>query len=451
MKSRRELLKKTVLALISLCFGRKAFARSETVCESVTPTEATVYRALNGGPADNLRKVIDLIGGIEVIVGADDVVIIKPNVQWWNQGAPNLAALKTFVDLIMDRPGGFNGEVVIAENCHRGSAPWNSTASGWAHPFTRNSDLYFVNNFIDLCDHLKIRYGSRFSVSHWINVASGGKRVYRPEDGPGYVYCDGTEGVPLIALHNGSSGSGRSVIMSYPIFKTDRGTVIDFKNGIWEKECGYAGYTEQPVKFINFAALNHHSDYCGATSAIKNYLGISDLSGGADPENDGHLTGEYFNFHSFPFNKWSPGPEPGMLGAEIAVFMKTIRKADLNITTAEWIGLSSRTELPVARTRAVLASTDPVALDYHATKYLLYPNSGNSVHNPDNRQGALYQYVFKCSEEGGGVFDESHVAVVSYDYNAMDLQRSPSFVVRGQRVWGFDVKNLMKYFTSRYS
>ena len=118
LKSRREFLKKTVLALIALCFGRKA-ARSEAgLCGSGT-IEATVYRALNGGPADNLRKVIDLIGGIKAIVGRYDVVVIKPNVQWWNQGAPNLAALKTFVDLIMDRPGGFKGEVVVAENCHR--------------------------------------------------------------------------------------------------------------------------------------------------------------------------------------------------------------------------------------------------------------------------------------------------------------------------------------------
>jgi hypothetical protein len=120
-----------------------------------------------------------------------------------------------------------------------------------------------------------------------------------------------------------------------------------------------------------------------------------------------------------------------MLGAEIAVFMKTIRKADLNITTAEWIGLSSRTGDDVARTRAVLASTDPVALDYHATKYLLYPNSGRSVHNPDDMQSPLYQYVFKCSEEGGGVFDERLVAVNSYDFNVMGLQSGPSFVVRG--------------------
>ena len=62
------------------------------------------------------------------------------------------------------------------------------------------------------------------------------------------------------------------------------------------------------------------------------------------------------------------GPKAGMLGAEVGVFMKTIRKADLNITTAEWIGISSRVDPPIAHTRALLASTDPVALDYHAYK-----------------------------------------------------------------------------------
>jgi hypothetical protein len=156
--------------------------------------------------------------------------------------------------------------------------------------------------------------------------------------------------------------------------------VVDFKNGIWEKD----SYTDQPLKFINCAALNHHSTHCGATSAIKNYLGVSDLSGGADPSKGGRLTGNYYNFHSFPFNKWGPGPEPGMIGAEIGVFLNSIRKADLNITTAEWVGLASRTATPVARTRAVLACEDPVALDYHATKYILFPNSKIAFHNPDN-------------------------------------------------------------------
>ena len=37
---------------------------------------------MNGTPAENLAKVIELVGGIEKIVGSDDVVLIKPNVQW---------------------------------------------------------------------------------------------------------------------------------------------------------------------------------------------------------------------------------------------------------------------------------------------------------------------------------------------------------------------------------
>jgi hypothetical protein len=81
-------------------------------------------------------------------------------------------------------------------------------------------------------------------------------------------------------------------------------------------------------------------------AGVKNYLGLSDLSGGPDPEKGGRLTAAYRNFHAFPFDKWAPGPVPGMLGAQIAVFMNTIRRADLNIATAGWVGLASRTEPP---------------------------------------------------------------------------------------------------------
>lgn len=384
------------------------------------------------------------MGGIEGITGPYDVVVIKPNVQWWNQGVPNLSALNTFVDLIMDRAGGFDGEVVIAENCHRGLQPWKH--AGWHATFSRNSDLSSIQNFNDLSNHLKKKYGDRFSTCHWVDVDSGNNRVFSPAEGTGYVYCDGTGGVPLISFDNGGQGDNhRAVIMSYPVFKTDRGTVIDFKNGIWEK----GAYTKQPLKFINFAALNHHSTYCGATSAVKNYLGISDLSGGADPFNKGKLTEEYYNFHSFPFNKWSPGPKPGMLGAEIAVFMNTVRKADLNITTAEWVGMASRTEPPVAHTRAVLASKDPVALDYHATKYVLFPNSKCKIHNPDDKKSPLHQYLAKCSEEDGGIFDEQYVEVKSHDFRTKTMQRDDQLVVIGKKEWGWKPKMWGKYLALR--
>jgi len=405
-----------------------------------------VYRSVNGNPDKNIAKVIDLIGGIEKIIGSGDVVVIKPNLQWWNQGAPNLAALKTLIDLIMERPGGFHGEVVIAENCHRGSSPWKSQNSGWAHHFTLNSDIPELNNMNDLAEHLKKQYGTRFSTSHWIDVKIGNRRVYTPADGNGYVYCDGTNGTPLIQFDNGADGSNyRATIMTYPIFSSDKGTVIDFKNGIWEK----GTYTGQPLRFINFAALNHHSTYCGFTSAVKNYLGINDLSGGSDPLSDGHLIGKYYNFHSFPFNKWSPGPIPGMIGAEIGTFMNSIRKADLNITSAEWIGLCSRIDTPVAHTRTIIASTDPVALDYHASKYILFPNSKLPIHNPDNKHHPAYQYLKKCAENNGGIFDEQFVKVESFDFNTKSFQKDNERVIIGEKIWGTNIKQLLKYLILR--
>jgi hypothetical protein len=407
--------------------------------------QVEVFRALNGPPQANTEKVIELMGGIHRLVGTEDIVLIKPNVQWWNQGAPNLGAVKSLVDLIMNRPRGFAGEVVLAENCHRGVTPWRQ--SGWSKAFERNSDCPDVQNYNDLCRLLKSTYADRFSVVHWINIKDGGKRVSGPSEGPGYVFCDGSRGVPLLEFDNGLSGSRyRSVIMTYPIFQTDRGTLVDFKHGIWEK----GGYTSQPFKFFNLAGLNHHSVWCGVTAAVKNYLGITDLSGGPNPYDDGKLTEKYYNFHSFPFDEWAPGPRPGMIGAEIAVFLKTVRQADLNIATIEWVGLASRTMPPVAHTRAVLASRDPVALDYHASKYILYPNSGIEHHNPDYEPGAFHQYLKECADRGGGVMDERKVRIFSYDFGKGAMQKDPELVVTGEKRWGRDPRTILKYLYLRY-
>ncbi|RJP92380.1 MAG: DUF362 domain-containing protein [Desulfobacteraceae bacterium] len=429
-----------------MLFKPDGFATTPSLKKSSQRVRCTLFRAINGRPDENLTKTIEQAGGIEKIIDSDDIVLIKPNAQWWNQGAPNLCALKTFIDLIMNRAGGFNGEVVLAENCHRGKTPWNADNSGWSHAFSRNSDLKQFHNYNDLTAHLKKKYKEKFTEHHWIDVSRGGKRVYSPEDGNGYVYCDGTGGSPLMEFNNGAKGKNfRQVIMTYPIFKTDQNTVVDFKNGRWQK----GGYTDQPLKFINFAALNHHSSYCGVTSAVKNYLGITDLSGGPDPHTDGKLTDKYHNFHSFPFNKWSAGPEPGMIGAEIGIFMNSIRKANFNITTAEWIGLVSRTETPVARTRAVMACTDPVALDYHAAKYILFPNSKIPVHDPDNKNGPLYQYLKKCAEYGGGILNEEDVEIQSFDFKDNHLQKHDGLIVKGDINWGNNPKMLTKYIVLR--
>jgi len=406
----------------------------------------TVYRSVNGTPAENLEKVLSLAGGVERIVCPDDVVILKPNVQWWNQGAPNLSAVDRLVELIFGRTDGFRGEVVLAENCHRGSSPAGSASSGWARPFERNADVDGVRTMGELGERLSRRFGRRFTVRHWIDVAAGARRVTGPKDGDGYVYCDGTAGGPLLVCDNGVAGDQlRATVMTYPVFTTDAGTVVDFRNGIWNK----GAYTGQPLKLFNIAALNHHSTYCGATSLVKNYMGITDLSGGPDPSNGGRISGTYYNFHSFPFDKWAPGPRPGMLGKAIGTFLATVRRADLNITTAEWVGLSSRVDPPVVRTRVVLAGADPVALDYHATKFILHPNSKISVHDPENPGSPLRHYLARCAETGGAIFDERFVSVTSYDFAKGRLQGDDELAVVGAKDWGTDAKGILKYLYLR--
>lgn len=402
--------------------------------------EATVFRAVNGRPEENLEKVLALMGGVEALFGDEDIVILKPNLQWYSQGAPNIAAMDRLVTLIMDRPGGFRGQVVLAENIHRGARPWER--AGWAVPFDRNSDLPGVRNYNQLAAELKKRYGSRFSVCHLVNIASGGKRVHSPSEGPGYVLCDGTGGVPLLALDNGLQGANRrEVVMSYPILRTDRGTLVDYRWGVWET----GTYTGQAVKFVNCAALNHHSVYCGMTSAVKNYLGVSDLSGGPDPTRGGRLSGDYHNFHSFPFTGDGKGPVPGMLGAEVGHFLKTVRRPFLNITTAEYCGLVDRIGPPVARTRAVVASTDPVALDLHAAKYILFPNSGISKHDPEDRRSPAAQYLKQCARAGDYCYDEGKVDIRSFDLATGKLQGDGELVVRGDKEWGANARSLLKY------
>jgi hypothetical protein len=115
MQNRRKFLKILAANLSALLFGLRMETKGQGLKAANTKKEVTLYRALNGNPAGNISKIVEMMGGIQEIAGVDDVVVIKPNVQWWNQGAPNLLALKTFVDMIMDRPGGFSGEVIILQ------------------------------------------------------------------------------------------------------------------------------------------------------------------------------------------------------------------------------------------------------------------------------------------------------------------------------------------------
>jgi hypothetical protein len=189
------------------------------------------------------------------------------------------------------------------------------------------------------------------------------------------------------------------------------------------------------------SALRNHSN-AGVTAIIKNYLGVVDLTCGYHGLNPPG----YYNFHyiavdwpasgvlrnsmkSFITSNVSEkpkivrkiaqfvGPQNGALGGAVGHFMKTIREADLNIIAAEYAGHEGRRTKP-AHTKTVLASTDPVALDYYAGKYVLYPLGGKRAgdNNPDDPHSTFRKYLDLCHAQGIGTLDETEMVLHKFDF-----------------------------------
>ncbi len=404
--TRRTFIKKSGLASgVMLASGVTAVRSGKS---SIVQNDVShIFLARDNGPAQNMENVISSMGGITAIIQKNDIVVIKTNAQWWNQGSPNLAAMKKFIELILNISD-FAGEVIICDNNHRS---YPLTRGAWGETFEINSDVPGVDNLVDLVNLFHAQGYTNVTGYCWNDVKNySGTRVNGPEDGDGYVYLTN------VIYDNGAAGSNhRQTIMSYPVFTSSfSGITIDLKNGAWKN----GQYTGQPVKFIVFSALCYHSVYAGVTSAIKNHFGIVDLSGGSNPATDGIIVDDFYNFHSFSYNKDDPGPAPGVMGGAVGTFLQQVRCADLFVTTAEWVGWADRKEVSAAeRTGVILASADPVALDYYASKYILYPaaceNNENiaSFMDPDRVDLPLRQYLNTCYSLGIGNLAEDKMIV----------------------------------------
>ncbi len=84
---------------------------------------------------------------------------------------------------------------------------------------------------------------------------------------------------------------------------------------------------------------------------------------------------------------------------------------DLNVMDANYIGVSSRGPASsyedAYRGNVVLAGQDPIALDYYAGKYILYPLTKFERHNPD------CQDVKKTSNYGRYPYNAFHQYLAS--------------------------------------
>lgn len=301
-------------------------------------------------------SIPSLTAGPDGIIASDDVVVVKINYQWGDRGGTNTDLLRGVIRRIVDHPDGFTGEVVVAEN-----AQFNST-SNFDRPNNNAQD-----HSLSPHDVVVGFQAQGYTVSHydWTLIRYDQVNEYNMLDmNDGYVVS-----AYDAALH------GRK---SYPKFRTDYGTRISMRYGVFENRV----YDRERLKFINLPVLkSHHSTY-GVTAAVKHYMGLV----------TGYLS---TNSHS--------AIHYGMMGA----VMGDIQIADLNILDAIWINANpysgpSTSYAGATRKDMLVASTDPVALDRWATKNILIPafiDNGYSPPwpapsaDPDDPTSAFRQYL----------------------------------------------------------
>ena len=283
--------------------------------------------------------------GPDGLIAPDDVVLVKVNLAYDQRGMTNVDVAQGLITALLSHPDGFSGEVVVVENCEGGL----------------DFDLYNVNGedihrtYRSMID--SFADPARVSCSSWYSFTDRAVDEFNIGDyQEGYVPIGGN--------------------LSYPKFITGRGTCVSLKYGIWDG----ARYDKSRLKLINVPVLkSHHA--LGATAAVKNYMGVPSIHMTADVHNDLMLN--------------------GFCGR---VMNETIYPC-LNIVDAIWTSPSHPTGPAAPYSRAVrtdmlLASRDPVMLDYYACKYVLYAVSGYGRHDPDTPFGETadpYHDGTKCT------------------------------------------------------
>ena len=388
--TRREFLKALGVFAAIPVLGRRL---NQLGLPEVQNQTVDVYVARNGTPVTNVERVIALAGGIQRFVDHDDVVVLKPTGQWPNQGYTHTQSIKALVDVILSRPGGFGGEVILMEHVHRtpseamtGSYCWNMSVSNRVNNWPDMNYLELVADYHNrgfpnvTADPL---YDS--GQGNWIKV-TGPAAVGAGKQG--WVHTPYT-----------TAANGRTIELSYPILRSSYSDkLIDLKNGVWQG----GDYTGQKVKLIFLPNLNNHGsfnsqDYAGPTSALKTYIEIVDF---------GNLTG--YTLHGVGYN--SP-ISPQAMGESVGYLITQLLHPAFYMTCAEFTGHRSRTDTTAAHTKTVGLCTDPVTLDYWMCKYVMYPCATiQAFMNPDNNNN-LRKALVGCHSKGVGTITEAEMNV----------------------------------------
>jgi uncharacterized protein (DUF362 family) len=350
--------------------------------ENTDGTDDGVTRLLEGMASRGLSFYKQ--GDAPGLIAPHDVVLIKINSQWAERGGTNTDLLKSLILSIVNHPAGFKGEVIIADN---GQSMFGSRRTGGSLDWENTNSRDRTQSAQDVADYFDSR-GHRVSGVLW--DAFTRIRVGEFENGDtkdGFVVEDEAQSTGLV--------------VSYAKFTTKYGTMVSFKRGIWNT--ALQRYDSDALKVINAPVLKSHGQY-QVTGGIKSYMGT--------PSNS--------------LTNMSPHTSVGRGG--MGTQMAKTRFPVLTVLDMIWITPEGGPNAPYSRAvqkNKIAAATDPVALDYWASKYVLMPAArevGNRRYagmNPDGTEPGTFGYWLRLSME------ELHKAGISatMDENRITVYR----------------------------
>ncbi|NWF54829.1 MAG: DUF362 domain-containing protein [Syntrophaceae bacterium] len=277
-----------------------------------------------------------VLSGFNGLIDAADVVLIKVNAQWKYRGCTNSDLIRGLIQRILDHPDGFRGEVVLFENgSGRGSLSCDKQAFLYGEDGIHANANDESHTFLYLVDH-----------------------VFRDPRVSAYL-LDPVRTVSIPAGDHSTQGFRIFENVSYPCFNTAGGRRVELKEGIWNG----TGY-QQNLKIINVPVLKHHDEGGSEiTASLKHMYGVLSMD-------DGLVDFRHYRG----------------LGETCGKMMASVRAPVLHILDAIWVSHRSLLGYPADttfRANQILASQDPVALDYWAAKHILYPIDRNPRHHPD--------------------------------------------------------------------
>ena len=336
------------------------------------------------------------------LIGSEDVVLLKVNAQWKYRGCTNSDLIRGLIQRILEHPDIFTGEIVIFDN---------GQGSG-----SLNSDTNKRSVYPDESVHANAN-DEKHSFQYLVDEVFSEPRVSSCLlDSLSVNFIDDDD--------HTTDGYRRYQNVSYPCFTTEGGRRIELQNGIWNGN----GY-DQNLKLINVPVLKHHSG-SHVTASLKNFYGVLSMYDG------------YSHYRHY-----------SGLGRTCGKMVVSVCTPVLNILDAIWVShatLKGYPEDKCFRPNQIIASQDPVALDYWAAKHVLYPIRHHPWHHPEHPETNMWLAEARSiiNERGGLADSEKGIIVDKVTIKQEEIHVSSRNVgllnVKGKVTLGESSESLMK-------